>query len=470
MFKNRKNTSITTTLPNFYSFLSEKLPSYNLEELPVNTEEFSSGLGVIFENTDDFIYRKINIQNKHCYIYYLNGLSNQERLEKIILMGSEKIIGEEEFINNLNKVEHMEPMTWEECVKDCLSGRVIVHLEGKKPISISVQQKEKRSLTEPTTEYQVYGPKIGFIEDSRVNIALMRRFIQDPRLKVKEYSIGSLSNSHVGLIYLEEYVDKDVLKLVMSSLEQVEIENLIDGAQLAKEIVDFPNSVFPQIYQTERPDIASFSLSKGRIVIFVENSTFCIVLPVTLFTLLEISTDNFRVALDMTFLRALRIVSIFVATILPGLYISLVGYHPELLPTTLALTIADSRNNIPFPVFTEAFLMIFALDVLVEASMRLPSFVGQTIGIVGGLVIGQAAVQAGLVSTTMIIVSSSTAIASFTLPTWDLISSWRLCRYLLLVCAGVLGVYGLVLGIAFITLHLCNLRSFGHPYLKPATP
>lgn len=169
-------------------------------------------------------------------------------------------------------------------------------------------------------------------------------------------------------------------------------------------------------------------------------------------------------------MRLLRIVSILVATIFPALYVALVGYHPELLPTTLALTIADSRNNIPFPVYLEAIMMIFALDILVEASLRLPSVVGQTIGIVGGLVIGQAAVEAGLVSNTMIIVSASTAITSFTLPTWHLISSWRISRYLLLIMSALLGIYGLTIGIAYLTLHLCNLSSFGKPYLSPATP
>lgn len=208
--------------------------------------------------------------------------------------------------------------------------------------------------------------------------------IKDPRLKLKEFTIGTLSHTHVGLLYLDEYVDPELLTLVTKRLEHFKMEQLNDSGELAKEIVDFPLSIFPQVYETERPDFASVALSQGKIVVVIDNSTFCLVLPITLFNLIEISPDNYRMALDNSFIRFLRITSILVATILPALYVALVGYHPELLPTTLALSIAESRNNIPFPVYLEALMMIFALDILVEASIRLPSFVGQTIGIVGG--------------------------------------------------------------------------------------
>jgi hypothetical protein len=311
---------------------------------------------------------------------------------------------------------------------------------------------------------------VGFIEDTETNIGMMRRFLSDPRLKVCQMEKGTLSHTNVAIMYLEEYVDPELLHTVQDRIKRLDIENLLDGAQLMKKIIEQPRSIFPQVYETERLDVASFALSQGKIVVFVDHSTFASILPITLFNLIEVSADNFRIPWDLTFIRLLRFISMIVATLLPALYVSLVGFHPELLPTTLALTIAESRNNIPFPVFTEALFMIFALDILVEASIRLPSNVGQTIGIVGGLVMGQAAVEAGLVSTTMIIVSSATAISSFTLPTWQLISAWRLVRYFLLFFSALLGLYGLVLGVGLVVLHLCHLRSFSIPYLSPLSP
>ncbi|MCG1023287.1 spore germination protein [Sutcliffiella horikoshii] len=470
MFNSRpsKNNKQHSNSPNYDEYLKKKIQVDDFSHSR-DQKSFRETIELVFEDVGDFQTRFIPANEQSgIYVYYISGITDVTKLEEqLLLIDKFKV---EEVKGNIENYDYYQAQSWKSCIQGCLEGHVILHFPGEAPFLLNYEKKEQRNLTEPTTQFQVYGPKIGFIEDSRTNISLIRKLIKDPRLKLKEFTVGSLSHTHVGLLYLDEYVDPELLEMVTSRLENVKMEQLNDGGELAKKIVDHPMSVFPQVYETERPDYISIALGQGKIVLVVDNSTFSVVLPATLFNLIEISPDNFRMALDNTFIRMLRIVSILVATILPALYVSLVGYHPELLPTTLALTIADSRNNIPFPIYLEAIMMIFALDVLVEASLRLPSFVGQTIGIVGGLVVGQAAVDAGLVSTTMIIVSASTAITSFTLPTWHLISSWRISRYLLLILSALLGIFGLTIGIAYLTFHLCNLSSFGKPYLSPATP
>ncbi|MGD6831111.1 spore germination protein [Sutcliffiella halmapala] len=474
MFKKRRSTKQPSPIkPNYDNYLIEKLKIDDLNCLPQDQETFRHLIRKAFEGSDDFREQYIRGEEKGgIFTYYIQGIADIEKLEEALLLKEDCIAVEyqEKVFMNLKRSDYYKPEDWKQCIQGCLEGHIIIHLPFEGPLLVKYEKTEKRNLTEPTSQYQVYGPKIGFIEDMRTNISLVRKLIKDPRLKLNEFTVGSLSHTQVGLMYLEEYVDPELLELVIKRMESLNMEQLTDGGELAKKIVDFPLSIFPQVYETERPDYATTALSQGKIVLIVDNSTFCIILPVTLFNLIEISPDNYRMALDNSFIRMLRIISILVATILPGLYVALVGYHPELLPTTLALSIADSRNNIPFPVYLEALMMVFALDVLVEASLRLPSFVGQTIGIVGGLVIGQAAVEAGLVSNTMIIVSASTAITSFTLPTWHLISSWRIARYLLIILSALLGIFGLTIGVAYLTLHLCNLKSFGKPYLSPVSP
>ncbi len=213
------------------------------------------------------------------------------------------------------------------------------------------------------------------------------------------------------------------------------------------------------------------ALGQGKLVLFIDNSAFCNIMPISLLSFYQPSDDNDQASTwNIFFIRFLRLASLVISIIMPSLYVALVAFHPELIPTTLAMTIVESRNNIPLPAALEAILMMFALDILVEASIRLPNIIGQTVGIVGGLVIGQAAVDAGIVSSIMVIVIALTAIASFTVPSWELASSWRLVRYCILIVSSFMGLYGMTLGLCVVLLHLCSIESFSKPYLTPLAP
>lgn len=458
-------------------FLREKIEVKDLEYFPTDQDQLSNKLNKIFADCDDFVQRNITLPSgQNVTLLYFTAMVNEDLLQSGVIdplvkrnidKNKEELYRLEDQIFNLH-INH--PLDWKSLINDSLKGDVICHISGQSPVLLSLSTKEKRNLSDPTTEYQIYGPKIGFIEDSRTNVSILRRFIRDPRLKVKEFQLGSLSHTHVALLYLEEYVDPELLNIVKDRLHNIKEDNIVSSGQLANLIIDHPMSIFPQINKTERPDNASYALSQGKVVICLDNSTFVLILPSPQMRFFETSEDNFQQVWNMTFVRLLRFISLVSAAVLPALYVALVAFHPELLPTTLALTIAESRNNIPFPAAAEALIMMFALDVLVEASIRLPLFVGQTVAIVGGLVIGQAAVEAGIVSSTMIIVIAFTAIASFTTPSWEVASAWRLVRYFLVILAANLGLFGLSLGVALVMIHLAHLQSFARPYLSPFGP
>ncbi|MCD8509288.1 MAG: spore germination protein [Bacillus sp. (in: Bacteria)] len=443
--------------------------------LPTSTITVKNQMNAIFTENYDYTERNFHLKNsRSVYISYFSGLIKQDLLEQSVI----KPLLEAEFIptaqelGTIISVTHYESVkTWKDAVAGVLEGNVLLHIDQLDPVIIFLANKKERSPNDPTTDYQVYGPKMGFIEDGEANIAMLRQFIKDPRLKTRQYDLGTVSNTKVSVIYLEQYCEQQVIHHVDTKLKTFDRENLFNYGELSKYLNEHPYSIFPQTSLSERPDKVAYSLLQGKIILFIDNSTFCAIAPVTLMDMIETSEDQaFLGRWNLLFIRCLRLVCLFLGTTLPALYVSLVAFQPELIPTTLTISVAQARVNIPLPATAEAFLMMFALDVLTEASIRLPSFVGQTIGIVGGLVIGQAAVEAGLISNTMVIVIAFTAICIFTLPSWEFVNSWRITRYLLVCASALLGLYGLVLATGFLLLHLCKIESLNKPYMFPFAP
>ncbi|MFA9560541.1 spore germination protein [Evansella sp. AB-rgal1] len=446
------------------------------ERLPVNIEILKGLMQSIFSESYDFAERLFKLPNgQKAYLCYLSGLINKTDLEdnvlKTLLKREKDIYVSDDFGSILTITNYKNSTIWKEVIDQILSGNVLLLVEGVQPVILLLANKNLRNVADPTTEYQVYGAKIGFIEDSRTNVSIMRQFIKDPRLRSKEYELGKESKTHASLVYLEQYAEDEAVETIDSYLKTFDKDHMLSLGQLTKYVSRHPYSIFPQASKTERPDHAAYALTQGKVVLFVDNSTFCLQAPITFMDMLETSEDHsFLVTWNLTFIRLIRLVSLLVGSALPALYVALVAFQPELIPTTLTINVAQSRAQIPLPATAEAFLMLFALDVLVEASIRLPSFVGQTIGIVGGLVIGTAAVEAGIVSNVMVIVIAFTAVAIFTLPNWEFVSSWRIVRYAFVTSAAVLGLYGLVMAIAFLALHIAKLDSLNRSYLYPLSP
>ena len=443
---------------------------------PKSTSLVKEKLNEVFSDSMDFSERDFHLlSGKSTYICYFSALISRQQLEssviKPLLQHRDKIYSADDLGSILTVAKYETVTNWKMAIDNILDGNILLHIDNLDPIILFLADKNERTPNDPTTEYQVYGAKFGFIENSLSNVGIMRQFIKDPRLKTKGYEMGVVSKTQVAVVYMEQYCQPEVIQHLDTLLKSYSKEHLLSSGQLTKYISKHPNSIFPQATMSERPDHASFALIQGKALIFIDNSSFCVITPVTLLDLMETSEDHFfLIRWNLLFIRLLRMASLFIGTILPALYVALVAFQPELIPTTLTINVAQSRVQIPLPATAEALLMMFALDVLIEASIRLPSFVGQTIGIVGGLVIGTAAVEAGIVSHTMVIVIAFTAIALFTVPSWEFVSSWRIIRYLLLGVSTVLGLYGLTLAVGFLLIHLCKLDSMNKPYMYPVAP
>ncbi|RXZ81685.1 spore germination protein [Paenibacillaceae bacterium] len=351
------------------------------------------------------------------------------------------------------------------------SGDSVLLLEGSnEAIIFGVRKRESRAVEESPSEPVIRGSREGFTENLCTNTSLIRRRLQTPKLKIEAIKVGEISRTDVLLVYLDDIVQEGVLNEVRQRLGKIKIDGILDSGYIEELIEDSNFSAFPQILSTERPDRVAAAILEGRVGIIIDNTPFALVVPITFLGLMQSSEDYYQRFMISTATRWLRYWLTFIALTFPSLYIAVTTFHQEMVPTNLLLSIASSREAVPFPAIVEAFLMELTFEGLREAGIRMPRPVGQAVSIVGALVIGQAAVQAGIVSTTLVIVVSFTGIASFIFPTYSLGLAIRLLRFPLMCLAGVMGLYGIFLGLLAICIHMLNLRSFGIPYFAPVAP
>ncbi len=437
------------------------------------------------ENCDDVIYREFTAGDRKrfkCALIFIDGLADKEVINREVLRPIMLGMKDDDpktgvLHGNIYKVilrkalttgEIDEEESLEESITALLSGDTLLMVDGfKKVIVIGSKGWADRGVQEPQTEAVIRGARDGFTETIRANTALLRRRLRDANLKVRHIKIGVRSKTDVVIAYMDNIVDKGVLEQVEKRLQDIVIDGVLESGYLEQFIEDIRFSPFPQIQNTERPDRVAASLLEGRVAIMTDNTPFVLLVPVTLNVMFQSSEDYYERWFIASFIRLLRYAAGFMALTLPAIYIAITSYHPGLIPSGIALYIAGTRIGVPFPAFVEAMIMELTLELLREAGIRLPGPIGQTIGIVGGLVIGQSAVQAGLVSPIMVIVVAITAISSFALSSYSLGIALRILRFALIICASILGLYGLMLGLLTILVHLCTLKSFGVPYLAP---
>ena len=369
----------------------------------------------------------------------------------------------------VSQLSHVE--TYDKAFDALLGGNSLLFVEGEsKALAINVGGGERRSVSEPTTEAVVRGPREGFTESLRTNTGLLRRKVRSPKLKTVSFTIGEETRTEVVLAYLEGIADQSVIDEVTRRLESIKIDGILESAYIEEMIEDAPYSPFPQFQYTERPDTVAAQLLEGRFAIFVDGTPFVLMAPITFWQMLQASEDYYERFYISTLLRWLRLIFLVLALYLPALYIAVTTFHQDMLPTNLLLSVAAARESIPFPAIVEAMIMEIAFEALREAGIRLPKTVGQTVSILGALVIGQAAVEAGIVSAPMVIIVSVTGIASFTIPRFNAAIAIRLLRFPMMFLAGTFGLFGIVLGTVWLGTHMAKLRSFGVPYLSGVAP
>ncbi|KKK38530.1 membrane protein [Mesobacillus campisalis] len=430
----------------------------------------------LFKDCSDIVFRMFKAGAQRAYMVFVDGLVDSNTLQFHVLEQLEESEGEHFTVERVKDrlisagtVNDTDKL--DELVKQILGGNTGVLIDGlDAALIIDAKGGARRSVSEPETETAIRGSREGFTESLRVNTSLLRHKIRSNRLKVLSKTLGEETQTNIAIVYIEGLAAPELLDEVMNRLENIKIDGILESGYIEELIEDDTWSVFPQIQNTERPDTLAGNLLEGRVGIIVDGTPFALVLPATFWQFMQASEDYYHRFHISVFLRILRLIFIFIALLLPALYVAVTTYHQEMIPTNLLFSVAASREAIPFPAFIEALIMEISFEALREAGIRLPKLVGQAVSILGALVIGQAAVEAGIVSAPMVIIVSMTGIASFTIPRFNMSISIRLLRFPIMILAGMFGLFGIVLGTTFILTHLVKLRSFGVPYFAPLAP
>ncbi|MGB9791734.1 MAG: spore germination protein [Thermacetogeniaceae bacterium] len=356
-----------------------------------------------------------------------------------------------------------------EIIDGVLSGNAALLVEGSKQAALlETQGWEYRSIEKPDTEGTVRGPREGFIENIQTNIVLLRRIIRDPAFTIEKMRLGRRTKTDVAIAYIKGLASEGLVAEVKKRLKRIDTDAILESGYIEQFIEDNPFSLFASIGNSEKPDKVAGKLLEGRVAILVDGTPFVLTAPMLLIECFQNTEDYYARPYFASFIRWIRFLSFALSVLSPALYIALVTFHQELIPTPLLITMAAAREGTPFPTVVEVILMIIIFEILREASVRMPRSLGQAVSIVGALVIGQAAVTAGLVGAPVVILVALTAITTFIVP--PMADAGTFLRLFLIIMAGTFGLFGILIGLLETLIHLASLSSFGVPYLSPVTP
>ncbi|AJA46163.1 spore germination protein KA [Clostridium pasteurianum DSM 525 = ATCC 6013] len=451
---------------------------YNNQKLFKTLEQNEQYLKSIFNNCYDLTIRKISLYNENkgkIAIAYLNEfttekLINDSIINKFPLNLSAQNDIEESIkytlaINDNNICEN-----FAQCIDAILDGNVIIFSDMlNKAFIENIKSPPERSIEEPNIESTIRGPREGFTESMSKNIILLRKKIKNINLKTEKHTIGKNVKSNIVICYMEDAVDKKILEEVKARIRKINIDTFASNYVL-EAISDDKFSLVPTIFKTERPDVAASKLLEGKILILVDNTPIVLSIPALFVEFMQASDDYYTNYIPATLNRCFRYIGLMITLTLPGIYVALVTFHHELIPTPFITTIIKARAGIPLPSMWECFLMLSAYEIIREAGLRIPKTIGQTVSIVGTLILGEAAARAGIVSEPMIIVVAFVGTALYTIPSPELNSMILFIRYIILLLGGALGIFGVLCGLLFLITYMTSRRSFGVPYMYPIMP
>lgn len=363
------------------------------------------------------------------------------------------------------------PVTREQWMGDILSGRTIILVDGAtSAYSIQIPTAAMRNVEESQNEYVARGPRDAFTESWQTNLGLLRRRIKTPKLRVETVTIGTLTQTTCAMLSIADLTPDLLYTQVRMNMQTLSLDALIDSSQLEQQLDSNPYSPFEQIENTERPDRAALELLKGRIVLIVDNSPSVLILPATIFDLLESPSDTYQRPMIATARKLIRIIGFFFAAYLSSIYLSLVLYHAHLIPVKFVSILGEKRVQVPFPAWFEIIMMHIMIDMTLEAIMRLPTRLGQIIGVAGAIVLGQAITSVHLIAPTVIVIVALSTISGYVQAHLSSSFSLFVVRYFNLALASLLGLYGVILSAMFWIVHLSSLNAYHSPYLRPLSP
>jgi len=448
---------------------------YMEKELSKNKEAFLALLG----ESADIKKKTMELGAKRdigCFIAYIEVTGGSFLFENSVvgkLLNKFCLMSKKEIYESLEKnalgISDMTLFdTIEEAAGGMFAGDVILFVDGfDKAVKIPDKGYPSMGVQEPESEKVIRGSKEGFADSIKINTALIRKRLRTPNLKVKELKMGTRSNTNVDIVYMEDLVYPSLLEEIERRLNRYEIDGILDSGMVEQLSEEKWYSPFPQFQTTQRPDRAAMAILEGRVVVLSDNSPVGLILPSDYNSFIKTSDDYYNRWEIASFGRLLRYLAAFFAMTVPGLYLAVTNFHTQILPTTLLLSFAAARQGVPFPAVVEVLIMEIAFELLREAGVRLPGAMGNTIGIVGGLIIGQAAVEANIVSPIVVIVVAFTALCSFAIPNEEFATAFRLIKFAFIFLCSWLGFYGFLYGLLLVMIHLSHLRSFGIPYLTP---
>ena len=416
----------------------------------------------------DYIYKKIKIDKKELYLIFNEVLCsgdgiNESILKRLTLLNHKNFDLENKLpANNIKIIKKDEIISY-------VNKGFVVCLTGDMIFAIEEKQKLERGITTIESELSLNGPKDSFSESFNTNLGLIRRRIKSEDLWWDEVTLGKSTETKVGILYMNNIVDKDLVEKVKARLNLIDIDGIIDSSYL-KDNLENNNSFFPTISSTERPDKVAMSLLEGKVAIIVDMSSYVLILPNFFIDFFHTVDDYYQKSINVTFIRCIRILAFFIAIFIPAYYIAVTTYNQNSIFLSLLLLLKAQRTAVPFPAIVEALFMIISFEILRESDLRMSSTTGSAISILGGLILGDAAVSAGIMSPIMIIVIAISSIAGFVFTSIELVNAIRLYRIIFLLLATVLGVYGIYLGAIYLLYKLITLTSFDKPYLAPFSP
>lgn len=438
--------------------------------------EFKAALNEIQQalDCDDIIIRKLNLAGTSCALVYVDALSDKMLLEQDIiqpLLRVDKIEPTAEYIQSI--VQYGETIKTSDDINDALEtiakGDICLLVDkSEEYFFISLKQFNFRSVTEPPTELVLHGPREGFIEDIKVNISLVRRKLKTPKLRVKQLCLGKQSNTTVAIVYLDDIADPETVKEVTHRVASIEMDGVISSGYVERYVEKYNQSIFPQTGITEKPDIVVAKLLEGRVAILIDGTPVAITVPFLLFEGFQDSYDYYCRDWRASMLRVFRVIGALLSICLPGIYVAVQEFHYHLLPLKFMISVLNAISGIPFTPPMEMLFVLILFEVLNQASVRMPKYVGTALSIVGAIVLGDTAVQAGLLSSPAVLIVAISAIGINCVP--ELADTFSILRLALLLAGSVLGLFGVIVFLVLILTYLCSLQSYGTPYLAPFAP
>ncbi len=503
IFVNITNMEIKNFINNLFKQNNENIHDFSIlndkGNIPPNTQEMKTNVFPSIQQNLEFLKSKYNTllnsdiiirefnmsaNNKEykAFIIYIDGLADSISINDFVLEPLMLRRKQNNSIFQNNLAEYVDyrllPQTsvkkvteFEKVLSSINSGNCLLFIDTLTiAFDIDVKNYKQRSINNPENETIIKGPQEGFIENLRTNTSLLRRSVNNENLVIENIPVGNISQTKCGVCYIQNIANGDLVAEVKYRLNNLSVDSILSTGQLEQLIQDDGDFGIPKIISTERPDKCTKYLLQGRVVVLVNGNPYALIMPATIEDFLFSPEDTNQIPLFANFLRIIRIIAAIITLLLPGIYMAITSFHQELLPTELLFSILAARENVPFPIIFELLLMEFSFELIREAGLRVPSPIGSTIGIVGALILGDAAVNAGIVSPTLIIIVAITGIASFAIPDFAFGFHLRIFRFLFIALGVSTGFLGIGIGLFIYATGLCSLKSFGVPYTTPIAP